>query len=178
MTICESDMVFGEFDEADCFHIEKTTLYKRLSSDKLKSVEFVLHRPERNELFFVEAKTTFPAFINSEVVLSAEDNVNSFSTAVTAISQKFMDSLLLACSIWFGKNNAKIEIESVIPKNKESFFTYGKQIVFVLVIKNCKTDLTTIADNIKKEIRKRYLILGFKVLVLDEDFARKIKLVI
>ena len=50
MRIIEEGLTFGDFIEADCFHIEKTDIYKRLSGRGVKSVEFVLSKPDDNKL--------------------------------------------------------------------------------------------------------------------------------
>ena len=66
MRIFESSMIFGDFDEANCFHIEKTNLFKTLSGKGVKSVEFVLSRPKEKRLLFVEARKTLPSQNNVE----------------------------------------------------------------------------------------------------------------
>ena len=72
-------------------------------------------------LLFVEGKNTLPA----------KNNVSAFNEEISDISYKFMDSLQLACGIWFGGHNRKVEI----PKNGIRFFSYGVQIVFVSIAK-------------------------------------------
>ena len=60
MQIPESDMIFGEFSNDDCFWIEKSRLYSvSLKHLGFKSVEFVLYHsgtnPSEDALLFVEA---------------------------------------------------------------------------------------------------------------------------
>ena len=140
MRIIEEGLTFGDYHDADCFHIEKTNIYKRLSGKGIKSVEFLLYRPEENKLLLVEGKSTLPA----------QNNKIAFDEEISEISRKFMDSLQLACGIWFGGHNQKI----AMPKNCMDFFRYGVQIVFILVIKYRKGDLLHIADSIKKQLLK------------------------
>ena len=159
-------MVFGDFDEANCFHIENSDLYnKNLSRHGIKSVEFVLYRPEKNKLLFVEGKTS----------LSAEKSRTRFRKEITNISRKFMDSLQLTCGIWLGGHNGKIEL----PGNYGSFFGRGVKIIFVLVIKKRKDDfdLLYIADAIKEELLKEQRIWNFNVLALNEARARENNLI-
>jgi len=83
MRIIEGGLTFGEFDDANCFHIEKTEIYKRLSVKGIKSVEFILYKQEERKLLFVEAKSTLPS----------KDNIIVFNEELSEISSKFMDSL-------------------------------------------------------------------------------------
>ena len=164
MRIFEEGLTFGEYDEADCFHIEKTDIYKKLSGKSIKSVEFILHRPEARKLLLVEGKNTLPA----------KNNRAAFSEEITDISYKFMDSLQLACGIWFGGHNSIVKV----PKNGMNFFRYGVQIVFVLVIKNRKGNLLHIADRIKQQLMKEHRLWKFEILVLNEELAKKENLII
>jgi len=164
MRIDEQGIIFGDYNDADCFHIEKTDLYTSLSGKGVKSVEFILHQPDNRKLLFIEGKSTLPA----------KKSVDAFKKEISEISQKYMDSLQLACGIWFGEHNNKVEV----PENGANFFRYGEQIVFVLVIKNRKGNLIYIADMIKRQLQKEYRLWRFEVLVLNEDDARKKQLVV
>jgi len=160
-------MVFGDFDEANCFHIESSDLYnKDLSRHGIKSVEFVLYRPERKKLLFVEGKTS----------LSNEKSRSSFRREIISISRKFMDSLQLACGIWLGGHSGKVKV----PSNYANFFGRGVKVVFVLVIKRRKDDfdLLYIADAIKEELLREQRIWNFSVLVLNEARARDNNLIV
>ena len=163
MRIYESDMVFGDFNEADCFHIEQTDIRKRLASRGVKSVEFVLSQPMEKRILFVEAKSTLPS----------ANNIERFEEEINDISQKFMDSLSLTCGIWFGSHNSEV----TAPDNREQFFSYGTQIVFILVIKSRKRDLPHIEDMIKRQLLRERIRWGFDVLAMNEDEAREANLV-
>jgi len=164
MRISESDMLFGDFDEANCFWIEKTDIYQRFSGKGIKCVEFVLLRPEIRDLLFVEGRSSLPA----------QANVERYNEEISEISQKFMDSLQLTCGIWFGEHNRKVDV----PRNCNSFLSYGTQIKFILVIKNRRGKLASIAERIKREILREYKLWGFKVIVMNEELAIKDNLVI
>jgi len=61
-----SRLLFGEYNETDCYHIEKSRLYqKSLSTHGIKTVEFVLLRSdaadEQGRLWLVEARKSFPS---------------------------------------------------------------------------------------------------------------------
>ena len=164
MRITEWELVFGEYDAANCFHIEKTDIYKDLSRKGIKSVEFLLYQPEKRKLLLVEGKNTLPSENKKEV----------FEEEIMNISCKFMDSLQLACGIWFGGHNKKVKI----PKNGKDFFRYGVQIVFVLVIKKRDGKLTDIADIIKQQLLQEHRLWKFEVLVLNENQAYRKGLVV
>ena len=45
-----SSMLFGDYNDADCYHIEKSRLYqKSLSTYGIKTVEFVLFRSDTTD---------------------------------------------------------------------------------------------------------------------------------
>ena len=158
-------MLFGDFDEANCLHIEKLDFYnKELSFHGIKSVEFVLYRPEKSRLLFVEAKTALPI----------KERKGWLDSEITKISQKFMDSLQLACGIWLGGHKVKTKL----PDNYANFFGKGVQIVFILVIKRREGDLLHIADAIKTRLLKEHKLWNFSVLALNEELARNKDLVV
>ena len=164
MRFCESGMTFGDFSESDCFRIEKSEVYIRLSGKGIKTTDFLLHKPEDNKLLFVEAKETLPAKKNRE----------AFNAEIAHISHQFMDSLQLSCGIWFGEHNKTADV----PKNSVNFFRYGVQIVFVLVVKERTGSLLYIADKIKQQLPKEHKLWRFDVIVLNKESAQKAKLVV
>ena len=168
-----SDITFGNFSTADCFHIEKTHLYlKSLSTHGVKSVEFILHRPdtEPKRTMLIEAKKT----------LATEGaTTRSFREEVAEIAQKFRDSLQLAYNIWLGGHTGKVQISANFPQ----FFERGCEMRLVLVIKERKEmDNTKIADAIQRHLTKDVKMWGtlvkFKVKVLKEHEAVSRKLAI
>ena len=164
MRIIENGLVFGDYDDANCFHIEKTDIYNRLSGKGVNSVEFILYRPEDRQLLFIEGKNT----------LASRTNRVSLNENISKIASKFMDSLQLTCGIWFGEYNRQVEV----PKNGINFLQYGVRIIFVLVIKNRKGDLQYIADMIRTQLKKEYRLWKFKILVMNEHNAKKMKLIV
>jgi len=164
MRICESGMMFGDYEPSNCFRIEKTKLYKKLNGKGYSSVEFILHKPDEKQLLFIEAKSSLPAI----------DSVDKYDEQIAGIANDFRDSFQLACGIWFGQHNGKVDM----PENALHFFSYGTQVVFVLVIKNRTGKLTSIAEEIKQKLLKEYRLWQFKVLVLNENDARTHNLVV
>lgn len=66
-----------------------------------------------------------------------------------------------------------------MPANFKQFRNSGKQISFVLVVKNSeKKDLLTVAEAIKCKLRKEHRLWKFDVKVLNEELAIKENLVL
>ena len=168
MQIHESDMLFGEFDETECYHIDKEGGYykTKLSGYGVKSVDFILHRKNRNKLLLVEARKSIAGTDNMHRCLDSE---------IADISQKFMDSLQLVLGIWIGSHKKK---NAKPPLNFDNFIGIGKSIVFVLVVKNMPSSLTYIEDEIYRHLRKENKIWRFDVKVFNESFAEEEGLVI
>ena len=164
-----SDLTFGDFSERDCFHIEKSRLYqKSLSTHGVKTVEFALIHPDTSngtgKLWLVEARKSF------------SHQENRFNSNITEISQKFIDSLQMSCSIWLGSHRNKAKL----PSNIEDFFKHGGLFRFVLVIKehDKRELLTIIGEAIKAKLKKEFRIWRFEIEVLDEELAIRRGLVI
>ncbi|MCL2513652.1 MAG: hypothetical protein FWF08_07100 [Oscillospiraceae bacterium] len=168
MDFKESEMEFGNFDESKCFRIEKSDIYKKnFGGNGFSTVEFVLFRPEKNKLLFVEAKTTLPDISNKE----------DFNKNVDGIVKKFVDSFYLTLSLWFENNNYD---KRELPLNYIDFINKNVEFTMVLVIKNRKADgIKRIKARITERFPKRELRLWkFDVIVMNEDFARKNNLVV
>jgi len=164
-----SDMIFGDFEDADFFHIEQTDLYqRRMKPHGICSAEFLLLRssnaPPNHKLLIVEAKKT----------LAARDT-EAFHKNLEGIARQFMDSLQLACGIWFGSHDGRVEL----PHSYMRFFERGRLVTFVLVIKHRKEDMLYIADTLKnRHLLKERRLFGFDVKVYNELQAMQACLVI
>ena len=160
----KTELCFGDFDEKNCFHIEKSIIYNKLQNNR-KVVEFILNKPEHNKLYFIEATKT----------LANETNSHDYNTNMREKAQKFIDSFHLALSIWFEIHEDKNEL----PTNYDNFFAKKKEYWFVLVIKNRpKNSLPNIKEMLVSKLIKDIKIWDFKVLVLNEELAKKYKIVI
>lgn len=98
MKIIESGM---EFVTDNIFHIEKSSEYTNLG-EGVKSVEFI--RSVDNNLFFIEAKSSFPNPNNVTPNSDKEHKTGTelFNEAVSDICEKFMHSLNLYSAIDVG----------------------------------------------------------------------------
>ncbi len=86
--ITEFEMNFGEYDEADLFHIEESELYKNWGSG-IKTIEFILKYNERS-ILFLEAKKSCP---NAENRYESEEKEQKFEEYYSSITEKFTASL-------------------------------------------------------------------------------------
>lgn len=62
ITIEESDMTFGPYEETNCFHIEKSQLYKKIQ-EGIKIAEFLLLEKDdqsMEKIWIIEAKKSSP----------------------------------------------------------------------------------------------------------------------
>ena len=165
-----SDIWFGDFDDADFYHIEQTSIYqKRMNPRGISTAEFLLiqsdDKASGRKLLVIEAKKTLAA-----------TGTDDFHANLKKIARQFMDSLLLAFGIWLGSHDKNSKDE--LPLNYIHFFENGRSILFVLVIKKREEDMINIADTLKSEyLRKERRILGFDVLVMNEEQAQRAGLV-
>ncbi len=164
ITIEESGMAFGPFQEENVFYVEKSELYKKLGS-KVKIGEFILKRG--NKLLFVEAKSTAPN--------PNSDTGEDFYEYIDDISKKLRNSLELFLSA-----NHEIQID----KNQEAvklieFDKFNKMALqFILVIrKHDKEWLQPVRDALDSYLIAQRKIWNIKIVVLNPELAKKYKLI-
>ncbi|MDR3011825.1 MAG: hypothetical protein LBU70_01270 [Chitinispirillales bacterium] len=87
ISIPESGLNFGPYEETDLFYVEKSSIYKSLQKSSTKTVEFIL-RIRDDEILFVEAKSSFPNPENPE-------SLDKFKHSVEEIYNKFAHSINL-----------------------------------------------------------------------------------
>lgn len=170
-TIPESEMIFGKFDEADLFHIEKSQMYKKLGSG-IKTVEFVLMHP-RNSVIFLEAKKSCPNAANR-----FEDQIKErkFEEYYTSIAEKFIMSLQIYLAAILNRYQDISEVGEHLQSiaNVKEF-----KFKFVLVIKNAE-DVAWLAGPLA-ELKARLLqvrkIWNIEIAVLNEGLAMENHLV-
>lgn len=90
----ESEMVFGGFEEKNLFKMEASGLHKSFGSG-IRTVEFVLLR-QKDQIWFVEAKKSCP---NRENRFETEEKTKKFEEFYTEVPEKFSDSLQMFLNI-------------------------------------------------------------------------------
>lgn len=170
MTILESEMNFGPFEEDSLFQIEDSEIYKELG-DGIRTVEFIL-RYTKDSIIFLEAKKSCP---NSSNRYESEEKREKFEEYFSSITKKFIDSLQIYLTVILNK----YENMSEVGRNLQNVHSIKDvQLKFVLVVKTA--DITWLAGPLE-ELKARLLpirkIWGIDVAVLNEELAKQYKIV-
>lgn len=156
-TIPESGMDFGPFDSEQVFRIEIAQARKRVERHGVKSVEFLLLRPQAAPtVWLVEAKHTLPP----------EDRLQD-------IEGKFADTFQMLFSALVGRLEV---LREEMPEALRSLPVSDTRFVCVLVIKMARKDhLGPFQEKMKKRLRKTLSLWSIStdsLVVLDEQGAR------
>lgn len=163
ITITESGMNFGPFEEDKVFHIEKSVLYESLG-EGIKTAEFVwLRTVEDRPIFWVvEAKSSSPRPQSSQ----------EFQNFLVEIGEKWVNSLSLTISAIIGRHGSLADL----PETWLSTPLADLDVKLVLVIRGHQPDwLAPLRDALNRELRPiiKTLALGSPVFVLNEAMAIK-----
>lgn len=170
ITIPESDMLFGEFNEEDLFHIEKSNIYKDIGSN-IKTVEFILK--QKNNIILLEAKKSCPNASNKD---ESHNKQTKFEEYYSSITDKFIESLQIFLASILNKLPDNSDVGTAIKKIDDM---KDIQIQFILVIKNAH-DIAWLAEPLA-ELNNRLLqyrkICKIKIKVLNEELAKEMGLI-
>lgn len=162
--ICESNMIFGDFEEEKLFRIEESKLHNKIGNG-IKVVEFILLKNE-NELDFIEAKSSSPR-------PTKENNIR-FNEFIEEISDKFIHSFNLFISTILERNKDYGEINDNFYQMDNSKI----KLKFILVIKGHEIEwLLPIWDALKKKLSYHNIIWKSEVIVMNDSIAEKYNLV-
>ncbi|OPX87036.1 MAG: hypothetical protein A4E52_01440 [Pelotomaculum sp. PtaB.Bin013] len=163
ITIPESGMQFGPFDEVDIFRIEKSQLYKSLG-ENIKAVEFVLCQ-QMNTIYFIEAKSSSPRPHNNE----------DFNKYILELHEKFAHSIDLFFPIILKR---KEDIDGEMPRCFHEAEYARIAIKLILVINGHETGwLTPISDALKKRLKRQIRTWNLTVTVLNHQLAYENQLI-
>ena len=170
IAISESEMNFGDFDEANIFHIEKSRIYKELGTG-IKTVEFIL-KYKKDTILFLEAKKTCPNESNKN---ESTDKTAKFEEYYTALTEKFVSSLHLYIAAMVGRFQDISEVGSeLMPANG----LQDMELKFCLVIKNAKIEwLAGPMAELNARLFKIRKIWRVQIVVLNEELAKERKLI-
>lgn len=170
IAISESEMNFGDFDEVNIFHIEKSRIYKELGTG-IKTVEFIL-KYKKDTILFLEAKKTCPNESNKN---ESTDKKVKFEEYYTALTEKFVSSLQLYIAAMVGRVQDISEIGSeLMPRNG----LQDMELKFCLVIKNAKIEwLAGPMVELNARLFKIRKIWRVQIVVLNEELAKERKLI-
>ncbi len=176
VVIAESGMNFGPYEKTNFFHIEKSNTYKKIHNE-VRMAEFLLLRPERNEIIIIEAKTSapnphsHPGEGGKQHVLRKE----RFADYVTEIYEKLLNAMTLSVSLYLDRhNNGKAEL----PINISSLVINDVAFHLVLVIQTLEKEwLKDIQDGLQDRLRAATKTWPCTVNVINQDDARRYKLI-
>lgn len=165
VTIEESDMVFGVYEDERVFCIEKSRIYKSVGKN-VRTVEFILHR-DKQGVMLIEAKTSAPNPNGT--------NNEDYKKFIQEITEKFTHTLQLYFAVLTKRQ----------PDSQQEFHPHFQQInhegipvKLVLVIKNHEKGWETgIRNDLQKRLRILIKIWKLKVVVMNEDDAKKYGLI-
>ncbi len=170
-TITESGMNFGEYEEENLFHIENSEIYRNLGKG-IRTVEFIL-KYGNNSILFLEAKKSCPNAANKN---ESDEKAKKFEEYYTSITEKFVASLQVYLAMILGRYEINLECGFLL---RDTDCLKVASLEFVLVIKDVE-DVAWLAGpkaELEARLRQFRKIWGVRIRVLNEEQARKLKLV-
>lgn len=161
----ESSMTF-EYDSDYGYRIDELPFYSKMSSKNgVKDCDFVWLKPNKR-LWFIEAKSSTP---------HPYDNSVGFADFIADIAIKFNDSIMLYFAMQL---NLYKTPQSALPNKFIPFQEFPIRII--LVINAFKIDwLPLVQDKLNIMCKKyRYLASVNEIVVMNDDLARKYKLIL
>lgn len=175
ITIQESGMNFGPFEEKDLCWIEHSCLYNRLQ-ENVQMVEFILKQDEN--LIFLEAKSSSPRQLQIPVEIKKAKKLETVvypSPYIAEIYNKMNNALQLLLSANL-KRIADEKNEVVDFVDLTHFNQY--KIKFYLVINGHEKGwLRAIQYVLEKQLLPQMKIWNISVKVLNDEMAREAKLI-
>ena len=157
ITIHESGMAFGPYEDDRVYHVERSSLYQGISA--AKTVEFILAQSE-DALLFVEAKSSSP-----KPVVGNRENFQDYSED---IAEKFLHSLNLFCAALLGRHDLICDM----PDSFRAMDSGHVSIKFLLVINGHPAEwLPPIQTALDQKLRSYRSIWGSEVVVLNHEMA-------
>lgn len=184
MQIEESGVVFGNFNEEMCFHIEKANFYKnKLKDDCIKSTEFMLFKDNPARLFIVEAKTTAPNVSSQELKKKCkvcEQQCKAWDLYKHEVETKFSHTLTMQSLLYLDR----LEEDGIPSRFTSTSWKKDLEIYLVLVItsddkwyKN-KDYISQIQEALRKQCKPLLRLWNAELLVYNKEMALKKKLIV
>lgn len=168
ISIIESEMTFGPFDEESFFHIESSEVYIGIA-EHVKMVEFITYKQQPDgipQIMFVEAKQSSPH----------PDNLNDWNTYITDLKEKFENGLNLFLALSIKRYN-----DPAFPEIMQNIDLSTNQFLITLVIKGHRPEwLAPLKYALNEKLRplQKTLNLGPNpVMVLNDQLALQIGLI-
>lgn len=162
-TTIESKMVFGPFQEADVFEIEKSNV-NQMIGEHIRTVEFVLRRKE-NQILFIEAKSSSPQERTSK---------ERYDEFIAEIVEKFVQSFEIYHTLRYNRYNTDVSMgEHLVQQEWDKV-----EIKFVLVIHGHEKEwLVPLREALIRNMSAYLKIWKSAVVVLNDEMARRYHLI-
>lgn len=167
----ESGMFFGPFSEGTRFHIEKSSIYRRIQSG-VRMAEFLLLRSSKDRppvIWVVEAKSSSPK----------PENQNKFENYINEIREKLINAFSLGLSACLDRHDgAKTELPALFRQLDLSRADFR----LILVIKGHPDAwLDPLKDALAKALHstmQTWALSRFAVVVLNDKLAQSYGLIL
>jgi len=169
ITISESGMTFGPFEENHCFKVEKCEAYDRIK-DRVKIAEFVWLRDDLAPptIWIVEAKSSSPR----------PESPQPFDDFIAEIREKLLNALSMVLSACL-KRPESAYTELSVPFRGITLSALDARLI--LVIHGHQADwLPPLKDALSKALHATVKVWGLApsaVIVLNDDLARRHNLI-
>lgn len=162
-TTIESKMVFGPFEEADVFEIEKSNV-NQMIGEHIRTVEFVISR-EENQILFIEAKSSSPQERTSK---------ERYDEFITEIVEKFVQSFEIYHTLRYNRYHT----DKGMGKNLKQQEWDKVEIKFVLVIHGHEKEwLAPLREALIRNMSAYLKIWKSAVGVLNDEMAKRYNLI-
>jgi hypothetical protein len=164
--IKESDMNFGIFQKDCCFQIEKSDTYLKIKKDGIKIAEFLLIKPQKNQVWIIEAKKSSPR----------PETQPNFDDFIAEISEKMTNALMLTLAMRLQRHSTWEELPD---KFKEIDLITIKFKCFLVIKGHNEAWLPPLQDALRKALQKIIKTLGLEpnsVSVINDVIAQKYQL--
>lgn len=155
VTIQESGMTFGPFQNDQIYQVEKAEAYKSLGQG-VKVVEFIYKQQKKNRLFFIEAKSSSPKPVRE-----------NFERYIEDIAEKFNHSFSLWFTLNLGLRNDNVSQNILNVPIEAHVFR------FILVINGHKEEwLPPIKAALERKMMADIKIWKHEIIVINDEQAR------
>ncbi len=163
----ESNMVFGPFEEADIFEIEKSNVNQMIGSH-IRTVEFIMRKEGRHQeeqILFIEAKSSTP---------QKQISTMRYDEFITEISEKFIQSFEIYHALKCNRYHTDVNMGEHLMRQE-----WDKvHIKFVLIIHGHKKEwLSPLREALMKNMGIHLKIWKSTVVVLNDEMAKRRKLI-
>lgn len=164
ITISESGVVFGPFDEKLVFKIEDSSILAT-AGEGIKTVEFIYLYKDHDYLL-VEAKTSCP---NKDNAKDDAEKTAKYKAYFDDVAQKFEDSLDVFSACMMGQHGDSPEIGSSIKEKKP--FTLSKLFLVLVITSAQESWLPGPKAELENHLRSLLKKYKAEVIVLNTELA-------